>query len=275
MITELTAEQKAKMPEYVDKWVKIGLSTEPADRPKAEEIMDRIYAVAKFDPPKKIWVDSPFAAIDKLREMGITPDIDNFCFGANDAGWLSFYSFVKNELKIEGIEDIVPLLEFAEVCGWYYPMDELCILCERPSEIHIEDGKVHCENGPAILFRDGHSLYYLNGVKVSKELVETPWNKLDPSLILKETNAEIRREIVRKIGIERAIKGLNADVADAQGDYELLMAEISPGVRRPYLKMINPSIGTYHIEGVHPDCKTVSDALEWRNGTKKSPDVLT
>ena len=30
--------------------------------------------------------------------------------------------------------------------------------------------------------------------------------------------------------------------------------------------MINPSIGIHHIEGVHPDCKTIQQALNFRNG---------
>ena len=41
MITELTKEQKARFPEFVDKWIKIGLSTERANRPKAERESSR------------------------------------------------------------------------------------------------------------------------------------------------------------------------------------------------------------------------------------------
>ena len=33
---------------------------------------------------------------------------------------------------------------------------------------------------------------------------------------------------------------------------------------RPYLKMKNPSIGTYHIEGIGLECKTVKDAIRFR-----------
>tara|TARA_Y100000310_G_scaffold221960_1_gene223588 strand:+ start:2488 stop:2643 length:156 start_codon:yes stop_codon:yes gene_type:complete len=29
------------------------------------------------------------------------------------------------------------------------------------------------------------------------------------------------------------------------------------------------------LDGVHPDCKTVKQALEWRNGTEETPEVLT
>jgi|3_EtaG_2_1085321.scaffolds.fasta_scaffold12633_4 hypothetical protein len=38
----------------------------------------------------------------------------------------------------------------------------------------------------------------------------------------------------------------------------------------------DPSLdGVWHVEGVHPDCKTVKQALEWRNGTEETPEVLT
>ncbi len=36
-IETLTESQKSKLPEYIEKWTKIGLSTEPANRQKAEE----------------------------------------------------------------------------------------------------------------------------------------------------------------------------------------------------------------------------------------------
>jgi arsenate reductase-like glutaredoxin family protein len=39
--------------------------------------------------------------------------------------------------------------------------------------------------------------------------------------------------------------------------------------------MLNPSIGVYHIEGVHPECDTVEKALNWRNQSEGSPVILT
>lgn len=42
--------------------------------------------------------------------------------------------------------------------------------------------------------------------------------------------------------------------------------------------MKNPSLEeTWHFEGVHPNCKTVDEALAWRNGLDefKEPEVLT
>lgn len=52
---------------------------------------------------------------------------------------------------------------------------------------------------------------------------------------------------------------------DQEDDYILLMLNMADGRQCPYLKMLNPSIKKWHLEGVHPDRKTVREALAWRN----------
>ncbi|HEY3525436.1 MAG TPA: hypothetical protein VGK47_04505 [Nitrososphaeraceae archaeon] len=62
MIEQLTDEQKAKIPEYVEKWEKIFWSTERADKGKAEEGIREYYKQFGIEPPKHIiWFDSPYA----------------------------------------------------------------------------------------------------------------------------------------------------------------------------------------------------------------------
>ena len=45
-IESLTAAQKAALPLYRDKWTRIGLCTEPADRKKTEEALTKAYILA-------------------------------------------------------------------------------------------------------------------------------------------------------------------------------------------------------------------------------------
>ena len=61
-INKLTPEQIAKFPEYVDKWTKIGLCTEPANRIEAEKYINESYISVGLNPPKKIvWCGSPLS----------------------------------------------------------------------------------------------------------------------------------------------------------------------------------------------------------------------
>jgi hypothetical protein len=61
-IERLTPEQEARFPEFVERWTKIGLSTEPADRPRAEAAVREMYARAGLAPPQKIvWCGSPLS----------------------------------------------------------------------------------------------------------------------------------------------------------------------------------------------------------------------
>lgn len=63
-IEKITEEQTARMPEWVDKWVKIGLSTEPADFDKAEAAVRRAYEVCGLKQPKLILrMGSPLALV--------------------------------------------------------------------------------------------------------------------------------------------------------------------------------------------------------------------
>jgi len=156
-----------------------------------------------------------------------------------------------------------------------YPFEDFCVISEKPVNIKMKNMVLHNDKGAVVQYADGFSVYSLNGVRVPRELVETPAEKLDPQLVVKETNAEVRREIVRKIGVERICQKLGAKVLDKKGNYELLNLNLGENRIRPYLKMLNPSVGTYHIEGVAPDIKTVEQALNWRNQTEETPLVIT
>jgi hypothetical protein len=116
----------------------------------------------------------------------------------------------------------------------------------------------------AIQYPDGWGLYVLNGVVLDEHIVMTPASKLDPKILLSETNVEKRREIVRKIGIEIVQEKLGSKVIDTLDNYELITITFGDKVERPYLKMKNPSIGVYHVEGVPPGVKTVLEALHSR-----------
>ena len=140
------------------------------------------------------------------------------------------------------------------------------IVCPNPSYAKLNDSfQLHCPDGPAISWEDGYKLYFLNGVRVSEVFFMSD-DELDPVLLLKEKNAEARREIIKKLGIKKVLQKLGAQEIDKWGDYELIeLVLTNMNIRPTYLKMRNPSTGGWYIEGVPPDIKTCRDALAWRD----------
>jgi hypothetical protein len=280
MIEKLTDEQLKSTKTYYEKWIKIGFNTDRFNLNEATPIIHNIYReILKQSPPNQIKIfDSPFLLWKYVQEeIGVKISfLYPYFAGSFDASVFSFYDFMFNiGVKIDNnLMKKYRIWESTIKLGLIYTFDDVCLITQKPSKIVRKNEIIHCDNGPAIEYADGFCVYMLNGVRVPKEYVITPWNELNPQLVVKETNAEVRRELVRKIGIERVIEKLGADVIDKNGEYELLSLNIGSS-KRPYLKMKNPSIGVYHIEGVPPNTKTVKDALIFRNGTDEKPIVLT
>ena len=185
--------------------------------------------------------------------------------------------FFLKELKLNFVKPLIPLINLAKYCGQWAPYKEVCLIQHRPKEIHLKNNQLHKDGGPAISYRDGLSLWRLNGVDVPQWLAETKEEDIDPRKLLKIDNAQVRAEFVRKVGIDRVCYSLDAKCVDRQGSYELLMLDLGDGRKRPYLRMQNPSVPElWHVEGVHPSCGTVHEALVWRNGGEtEAPTVLT
>lgn len=165
--------------------------------------------------------------------------------GQHELHWIAFYLFCRDVLHVEYDERSSKQLDLwrdiAQSCCWWWCYQNYIIVSERPTVVRMNSQeRLHNENGPALAFADGWTVYALNGVRVPAALVETPAERLPATMLLQTTNTEVRREIVRKIGIERVCKDLNARCVDRQGDYELLELDLGDGRRRPYLKMLNP-----------------------------------
>ncbi len=199
-----------------------------------------------------------------------------------DSSFWSSYGFLNRNILYEfnenpEIKNFVKYLPEAYKSGLGFALitNKEFYALPMPDYYLNERNQLHRDMAPAVIWADRTPEYWLNGVKCPKKIVMTDWKKIDARKIVKEPNAEVRREIVRKIGIEKVCYELGAKVIDKQEDYELLHLNIGDGRERPYLKMINPSTRTYHIEGVPVDIRTVDEALTWRNQTFIRPIIIT
>lgn len=308
-IEKLTPEQEAKFPEYVNKWVSIGTNTDRLDFDTTLEIVnDFRELIGKSRVPLMI-VDNPIEAWvcccllkqdvkhDDLREemtqvfngnpkkylipTAVTP----YQNGSFFAHIFSFYDYMLTELDLDidpELENKYRKWERTAQIGCIYPMEDITIVCEKPTEIHLnENNQLHRDGGPALVYAGlgDFKIYSLNNVTVPEYLAVTPAEELDITLYNKEQNADVKAEFVRKVGIERFLEsGKKVDSYEQydgpeyqwwhNSQYELwdMASMFSNLTYAPFLKMQNQTTKIWHMEGVSPGCRTIQDAVKERFG---------
>ena len=183
---KLTPEQEAKIPEYRERFLKMGLSTEPADRPTAEAAIKDYYKHLKMNEPRIIWELSPMAGArlaaqalkyskgrtdfveSELRAIPITVEeardqAYKASYGSFEAYYVSFYAFIENEVKGTKKDPVTAIAErLCASTGAYWIFDGLAIMTERPTAIVYDGERLHNETGPAIAYPDGEGVFCLN-----------------------------------------------------------------------------------------------------------------
>ena len=83
--------------------------------------------------------------------------------------WYSFYDYfhrikaIKNEKFLKLKEGVKGIFEVIYLKGY-------CLVSTCPEYVKKKAGRLHNEHGPAVKFRDGYSVYALNGVRFPKKL---------------------------------------------------------------------------------------------------------
>lgn len=220
MIDSLTPEQIAKFPEYVNKWIEIGLRGGDCDLEACKEIIPEIYKEAGLKPPSKyIVADSPIDGIKKAKEIFGTKYRESELllhqvYGLHDSAWLSLIDFYYNELDLDFCSKLTPLMKLAEVCGWWAPYSDVVIVQHRP-KVYLEDGILHNDSGAAIYYKDGYSVWAIRCVVVDSQIVMSPETQTIEQ-IQSEVNEEVKRVRIERYGWEKFLKGVNAVVIDSR-----------------------------------------------------------
>ena len=151
---------------------------------------------------------------------------------------------------------------------WMHP--KFCLVSDFPEILRVNSqNQPHAEFGPSHRWRDGFSIWHLNGVRVEQWMAESHPDDLDARRVLQIENVDQRREVIRRMGSERLVAQLDATVLDVEtrevgGRYELLAIDMNHGEPWRFLKMNNQSIGAVHVEAVPRQCETVRHAINWR-----------
>jgi len=188
--------------------------------------------------------------------------------------WAGYYDYAES-IGVKFDKHKLDLFtRFTANIGFCLPFKDTFIYSLKPTKIHWNNGRPHNPNGKAVEYADGWGWYALNGIPMEEWQVITPIAELSLEKILSVEDIDQRRELVRRVGVERLVSA--GKEIDRLGDYKLLDMRSVYKRRTPtlFLLMKNPSVpDTWHCEGVSSECKTVIDALNWRKpeAMKKIP----
>ena len=161
-------------------------------------------------------------------------------------------------------------------------------VCEKPVS-SWQNGILHSDNSPAIKWKDGTGLYFLNGVSFDKELFEKVTSRKMPfEEILAIKDIDQRKQAMKFGEIWEFVKFGNAKELDT---YTKKGAKDGRKIRYwlyefPKNRDLFPNGATYaiyedsmlggaelHMQGIHPsvNAKTVPEAMSW----KQSDDLFT
>ena len=306
-IEKLTDAQVAAMPKYVEKWIAIGTNT---DRLNYDETLDIVNAVQVellnrkktpvviFDNPIECWVAANYAHYHGVRANELPGKVEEFfngnkitlepfvmphLTGSFDASVFSFYDFFRTEVGLDYGEytEKYNIWESTTKLGLIFPLDEVAIVSQKPSVVKLNDATprvTHCDGGPAISYegRGDFNIYMLNGVRVPEWLATTHSSKIDIKRYNDISNADVKMEFLRKVGVERMLSmGKKIDSYKnyneewwTKSEYELYdMAKLFIGVPfAPHLKMLNQTTKVWHVEAVSPECRNLEAAIKERLG---------
>lgn len=272
MIDKLTDHQTSMMPHYVDKWLTVGLDTSTVDHDRARAAVIGSYRNADLAEPERIvFAAGPREGFKIYRELGGKSSSDflnGIVYGQHEAGWLSFYDFFKTEVGVKDLDSVDPLIELAKSCGWVYCARDTAIVMDRPELVKMDDqNRLHCEDGPAILYRDGFAVYSWHGVRIPGEWIKDK-KSLTPNMALTWENTEQRRAACEILGWVNILKELKSKVIDQDEDPMIgtLVEVVIPEIGREKFLRVLCGTGREFAIPVPPDMKTALDANCWTYG---------
>ena len=206
-----------------------------------------------------------------------TPAAENLL---TDSGWVPFYDYFKR-ISIVEHKLFDKYMEYLKN-GVFYTifLGGAAFLCGRPEYIkRDEQNRLHCEDGPAIRWKDGYCNYFWHGVSVPEKLIERP-DEITKEDLINETNAEVRRGMMEKLG-ERFYSLLDVfEVArETMGQGEFAREAVLYRSNEPdpvageyiqYVQVTCHSTGRQFTLCVPPNIETPGAAVAWTFGKTES-----
>ena len=308
-IKTLTKAQRERFPEWVEKWLGVGLSTDRADWPTIERSVAIIYDVCKLRrPPIMLRTSSPFGAavggpmsifyLSQVRsqvrsqvesqvwsqvrsqvgsqvESQVGSGFYNYWGGQFWAAWFAYISFLRDACGwTDPVLRVHALSEALQTAGWIWWHEDVCAISDRPVRLRRDArGRLHSHDGMAIEYGDGWGVHAWHGVRVTPQIIEQP-ETITSQQILEESNAEVRRVMVERLGLDRFLTMANAKILDTDHGGQRVLHRINWQNDEPIVavQVRCPTTGQTYFLRVPPEIDRCDKAVAWTFGFARVVD---
>jgi hypothetical protein len=173
---------------------------------------------------------------------------DTWLIGGWDNFWLAFYDFGR-QIGVTYREDTATKFDayraYAASCGVAYLYPDVAFVSDRPERICFDhQRRLHADDGPAVRWRDGYSIYAWRGLRVPAGIIDLRHERTAQQ-ITSISNAEHRRvaiEIYGHVhGPERFATDLGAKLISEDTSHGRPRSLYQVGADR-YLHVVNGSL---------------------------------
>jgi hypothetical protein len=201
---------------------------------------------------------------DSVRDS-VWDSVGDSIYGQHDSDWLAFYDYFCEACGLsEETQKLTGLWQVAKSANWWLPHKNICWVSERHHILYKDDrGFLHCENGPALQYPDGWSIWAWHGVRVSQHIIEQP-ETITTHEIQKEQNEEVRRILIERMGWERWLRESHAKIIHRRfNNRDQQWEELYTLNNSKRLLVSDPSTGRKYALGVPSEINTCQDAQNW------------
>ncbi len=184
---------------------------------------------------------------------------------AKSLGWLdtasemSWCELQQATLKLHQLW--LPFVQAYEAGLWLYAVMEYEVLAIPRPLLRIHERRLHCEDGPAVCWPDGTSLWFYKNIHVTKQVIMRS-QTLTAKQILQQRSIEVRRAMIERYGIERLLREVHAKKLDESAQGTLYRLEF-PGDELTVVEVVCPSTGRKYFLCVPWWFQTVRQAVAW------------
>ena len=166
-----------------------------------------------------------------------------------------------------------------------YYSEDIAIVSRKPEVKRNVDGRLHSLNSPAVSFKDGYEIHYINGVYFPKDMFEKlTEKKMSFEEILAIVDVDQRNQAMRFVGDEEREKFLQHVKAQVIDEY----TKESLDGKKVYYKLYSipqgeifatevkamwytcPSTGMSNFSGVPSEMKTVAESMAWKGSDESN-----